>query len=68
MSKIKVDKKEYEVFRKWKEAHVSGNKQLKKKSHKFRNYFLLLIVILVVWFILNKNSFIAFWNWVFSLF
>jgi uncharacterized ion transporter superfamily protein YfcC len=66
LSKVKVDKKEYEKFQKWKGSKegVSGE----KKGHKFRNYILLIIVILVVWFVFGRGSFEDFWGWVFNLF
>ena len=66
LSKIKVDKKDYEAFAKWKS--VQGGFGKGKKSHKFRNYLLLIIVILVVWFVFGKESFLAFFNWLFGLF
>jgi len=67
LSKVKVDKKEYEKFQKWRGS--KGNDLAEgKKSHKFRNYVLLIIVILVVWFVFGKDSFMDFFGWLFDRF
>jgi len=53
---------DYKAFQKW----MSGQK--KKEKHSLRNFILILIILLTLWFVLDKNSFIAFWKWVFGFF
>lgn len=62
MLKLSKEDRDYREFLKWK----AGKE--KKRSHKFRNFILILVVALTLWFVLDKNSFIAFWRWVFGLF
>ncbi len=53
---------DYKAFQKW----MSGQK--KKEKHTFRNFILILIVLLTLWFVLDKASFLGFWKWLFGLF
>ena len=67
LGKIKVDENEYNAFQRWRSGQPGFTNTL-KKHHKFRNYVLLIIVVLTIWFVFGKESFLAFWEWVFSQF
>jgi len=56
------EKSDYEQYLRWKTA------KQKKQSHRFRNFILLLIVALTLWFVLDKKSFLAFFEWLIGLF
>ena len=55
------EKTDINEFLKWEES------KHRKKSHRFRNFILLLIVALTLWFVLDKKSFLAFWGWILEL-